>query len=123
MTELMFGAIEYVTWSYLVWQGTSYETLFSTTKIFIMFLIGTVDIMFTIFMIIKICIVDTEEDGRDPSNHWSIYFENQSKIFVYIANIINDLFIFGTFIYYGLFKTSFRIKNQFEKNIDEIVKR
>jgi hypothetical protein len=79
--------------------------------------------MYSIFLIIKICIVDTEEDGRNPDTPWSIYFENNGKIFVYITNIINDLFIYGTLIYYGLFKTSFRIKNQFEKNIDEIVKR
>ena len=111
VTELVFGLIEINIWNIFVWQGTSYETLFSTTKIFIMFLIGTIDVMFSIFLIIKICIVDAEEAGRSADTSWSVYFENQGKLFVYITNIINDLFIYGTLIYYGLFKTSFRIKN------------
>ena len=45
-------------------------------------------------------------------------FEDHGKVFVYIFDLLNYFWIFGTLIYYGLFKKDFRIKKDIERQLD-----
>lgn len=88
----------------MVWKGTSFDKLFSTVNLLVMFFLAVLCTTMTVFALVKAQVLVPKENS-EMSRYFKFF--KMDVLLINVVNFLNQFLVIMQFVYYGSVKGSF----------------
>ncbi len=100
----------FVAWITFVWQGSSFEKLFSRKKIYFVAIFSILDFIITLIILFRFSCFNSQTFSKDYNTDHSDDGEycTFDKFLIFCMNFFISFFIYMVYLYFGLCKKIFK---------------